>query len=434
LMSQIAHTNVIQEKKIESYSESLGFLMRLEKNVEAFIPRKLKYNFKPALIVFCALLFTSTGWIASAYAEPGDMFWGTKMAINNVVEKSQIVFTAEDDETKLHLKFASKRADVIKQVSEKTEIEVKKEDKAKIINDTKDKLKENLDDANESLKNTSSDKASEMVKEISLKTSEITKSVKESAEKIKIEDKELAKNLDESVADSQKTSLEMVEVLLQKKVESKKEITEEEKNIITEHIAVIVGNLEDHIESLKEENIEEEKENLKNTSSTIMISSTTTSTQGGSDLVGEIVLNTSTELLNIEEVESILDENNNKEENTEDEKFAQGESVLDGETKINSSTINIGKIVEVKIILDKTQENLVKGKDEMNILAVDDLLGAVQKAKQITEDTKEAEVQINKIEAQNIVFEPDDNSSGENNVENENVIEAQNIVPEPVEE
>jgi hypothetical protein len=37
--------------------------MRLEKNVEAFIPRKLKYNFKPALIVFCALLFTSTGFV-----------------------------------------------------------------------------------------------------------------------------------------------------------------------------------------------------------------------------------------------------------------------------------------------------------------------------------------------------------------------------------
>ncbi|MFA5211529.1 MAG: hypothetical protein WC414_03435 [Patescibacteria group bacterium] len=376
LLNRIANTNVGNEKKIEVYGKNLSLIMKFERNIEAFIPHNFKNGFKPALIVFLALFFTSGGWIASAYAEPGDMLWSTKVALNNVVEKSQIALANEDDEAELHLKFATKKADVIKQVSEKTEVE--KEDKAKIIKDTKDKMKENLNSANESLKKISPEKAGEMVKEVSLKTTEITNSVKASAEKIAESDIDLAKDLDETANETQKTSLEMVEVVLQKKVDANNEITEEEKNIVSEHIANIVTNLETHIDSLKTEKEKQETElnNINQSTSTLNINSNIGNSLNNSVTTGTINISANNNI-----VTGTLNLNANS-------------------TTINLTTstiLNAEKIIEVKNILDQTRQELEKGKDEATNLIQDDVLGAIQKTKQITNVAKEAEIKIDII-------------------------------------
>lgn len=363
MLNQISNTNVRQEKRIESFENNLGILMKIERNIETYIPKNFRYSIKPVLAVFLALFFTSGGWIASAYAEPGDMFWSTKMAFNSVLERSQIAFAASDEETELHLKFATKKADVIKQVSEKTEVKV--EDKNKMIKDTKEKMKKDLDSASESIKNISSEKASEMVKEVSLKTTEIAKSVQESAENVAGSDQQLAKDLGEAANETQKTSLEMVEIVLQKKAESNKEITAEEKTIITEHITNIVSDLEVKIAILDDEEKKAEQE-LANTSSTI---------------VSEIKNNLSTSTSVSSTVINIAG------------------STQSSSTAINisNSTLNIEKTIEVKNILDQTKIELEKSKGEVTVLMQADVLGAIQKTKEITITTKEAQTQIANI-------------------------------------
>jgi hypothetical protein len=394
ILNQISNTNIRQEKKIESFSNNLGLLLKIEKNIETFLPRKLKYNFKPVLAVFLALFMTSGGWIASAYAEPGDMFWGTKVALNSIVERSQIAFASEDNQTELHLKFASKKADVIKTVSEKAE--VKPEEKNKIIIDTKEKLKKDLAGANESIKNVSSEKASQLVKEVSQTTTEITNSIKESAEKVAVLDVELAKDMDEAVIETRKTSLEMVEVVLQKKSESNSEITEEEKNIILAHINNIVINLEVDMESFEEKkdlNIDE------SVSSTINSVSTTEDISTATTAISSVI--TSTDVL----------------------------SSTTSSEDLNKNILSEEKTLEIKNILTNTKLELEKNKSEVAILINENIFEAIQKTKEISIIASDAQKKVNdiinnvvieeKIEAENILeIESGLENSPTNTIEN----------------
>lgn len=386
ILNQISNTNIRQEKKIESFSNNLGLLLKIEKNIETFIPRKLKYNFKPVLAVFLALFMTSGGWIASAYAEPGDMFWGTKVALNSIIERSQIAFASEDNQTELHLKFASKKADVIKTVSEKAE--VKPEEKNKIIKDTKEKLKKDLAGANESIKNVSSEKASQLVKEVSQTTTEITNSIKESAEKVAVLDVELAKDMDEAVIETRKTSLEMVEVVLQKKSESNSEITEEEKNIILAHINNIVINLEVDMESFEEEKDLDDKE--ESVSSTINSVSTTEDISTATTAISSVI--TSTDVL----------------------------SSTTSSENLNKNILSEEKTLEIKNILANTKIELEKNKSEVAILINENIFEAIQKTKEISIIASDAQKKVNDI-INNVVIE--EKTEVENILETESGLE-----------
>ena len=83
-----------------------------------FVPTNINKAFRPILTAVMALVITSGGWIASAYAEPGDFMWSTKVALNSVVEQGQLALTPEEKKTSIKLDFATKRAHILKQVSD----------------------------------------------------------------------------------------------------------------------------------------------------------------------------------------------------------------------------------------------------------------------------------------------------------------------------
>src|SRR3989339_1610056 len=217
LMSQISKTRlaVSEESSEKKLSQSWR---RFTHIYQSFVPANMNKVLRPILTAVMALVITTGGWVASAYAEPGDFMWSTKVAFNTVVEQGKLAMTSEDKKTSLKLDFATKKAHMLKQVSDS---DIKdKGVKEKLLKQTSKDLKEQLDGVNDSLKNSTAKDASGLVKEISLKTKEISHTLREVSDKTAEDNSELSLNLAEQAVDASKQSLQMVEVVLEKKVEA----------------------------------------------------------------------------------------------------------------------------------------------------------------------------------------------------------------------
>ena len=248
LMSQIRNTQVVVDEKVVTHNTQYAWY-ELGRLVQTFTPRNFSRALRPLATAVLALVLTTGGWVASAYAEPGDTLWGAKEAWNSVLEKGQLAFTPSGDEAPLHLEFASKRAQVLKQVVEKQDVELSK--KEELVKKTAGEIKEKLESANESLRQTDPDKAALLVKDVSLKTKEISDTLKETAEKMGEANKELGEDIGQQAVDAKKKSLEMVEVVVQKKAEAQVQISEEEKNIIKDHLDEVVKDIKQDAEKAK---------------------------------------------------------------------------------------------------------------------------------------------------------------------------------------
>ncbi len=251
LMSQIANTATPQKQVMQDHERVQYAWYSTQRMVKLFVPRNMARAVRPVMTVMLALLLTTSGWIASAYAQPGDTLWSAKAAVGTVIEKSQLAFADDEEDVKLNLTFAAKRAQEIKTVVEREDVAPEK--KAKFVQKTSEDLEKNLDEASEGLKNTDSENTS--VKEVSLKTKEIAKTLKETTEKVSEEviDEELKKDLTEQTVETQKISLEMVETVVQKKVDAQVEITDEEKMVIKEHIEEVVETISEDTQKVKEQ-------------------------------------------------------------------------------------------------------------------------------------------------------------------------------------
>lgn len=286
LMSQIAKTTV---ETIHNENENI--LTEKLKNIahvyQMLLPKNIGRTLKPVFTTVLALIITSGGWIASAYAEPGDIMWSTKKAISNVVEQGQLVVTSKENKASLNLEFASKRAQVLKEVADSdANINVK----TKIIRQASDELQQKLDTAKEELKDSDVIKISDLVKDVALKTQEISSTLKEVASQ-NVVDASLSKELSAKAVDVSQTSLQMVERVLEKKVESKTAVSEEEKIIIKDHLATAVEEIKKDTEKAKEDlvglsasannNVATSESQALNTTSTLIkedVSVTTTNT------------------------------------------------------------------------------------------------------------------------------------------------------------
>lgn len=250
LMSQIANTVKPQKQVMSDYKQVQFVWYGIQRFIKLFFPRNIIRAIRPVLALVIALFITSSGWIASAYAQPGDTLWSAKSAVNTVIEKSQLAFASDTEDIKLNLIFATKRAQEIRTVVERDDVTSEK--KVKLVQKTSQDLEKNLDDANEGLKHTDSENAS--VKDVSLKTKEIAKTLKESTEKVSDEllDEELKKDLTKQTIETQNKSLEMVETVMQKKFDAQIEITEEEKVVVKEHIEEVVATISKDTQTVKD--------------------------------------------------------------------------------------------------------------------------------------------------------------------------------------
>ncbi len=231
LMTQIAHTSkqaTVHQIKHAWASQSLATWKKI------FVPHSLARSLKPVLSVVVALLVTSAGWIASAYAEPGDVLWDAKNALNSVVETGRLALASDDEQTTLRLSYASKQAHVVKQVAEATEVNPEK--KAKLLDESVSNLQKKLDSAKDTIQSVTPEKAVGLVKEASLSTMDISQTLKESIEKAGLEDSPVADTLEKAAAETTKQGLEIVGAAVQKKTESNLEISSEDQQIVKEHI------------------------------------------------------------------------------------------------------------------------------------------------------------------------------------------------------
>ena len=143
----------------------------------------------------------------------------------------------------------------------------------------------------ESLQQTDATTASGLVKELSLKTKEISNTLKDAAAQTAIEDEGLSKDLSLQATDTAKQSLELVEVVLEKKIEANLEISEDEKLIIREHIAESVLEIQKDTEKVQAQADKlTEETKVENNDST----QTTTSSANNIELLTIVTLSAST--------------------------------------------------------------------------------------------------------------------------------------------
>ena len=165
LMSQIQNS-MGADPESSSFSSSMETFMKL------FVSQKVYYGIRTALIFVLAIGITITGWIGGVSAShsclPGDFCYSVKLA----AEKTQVAVASvtgnTDSEVALHLEFASRRLDEIRQVKSAHQVDAVKELK-KSMNSVSDTLDE--------VKNGDPETATRVAKDITKKTSDIARSL-----------------------------------------------------------------------------------------------------------------------------------------------------------------------------------------------------------------------------------------------------------------
>ncbi|PIZ96356.1 MAG: hypothetical protein COX80_01515 [Candidatus Magasanikbacteria bacterium CG_4_10_14_0_2_um_filter_33_14] len=375
LMSQISKTRVAVSE--ESSEKKLSQSWRRFTHIyQSFVPTNMNKALRPILTAVMALVITTGGWVASAYAEPGDFMWSTKVAFNTVVEQGKLALTSEDKKTSLKLDFATKKAHILKQVSDS---DIKNDVKEKLLKQTSKDLKEQLDGVNDSLKNSTAEDASGLVKEISLKTKEISHTLREVSDKTAGDNSALSINLAEQAVDASKQSLQMVEVVLEKKVEANSEVSEEEKMIIKEHITETVNEIKQDVEKTKAQATQ--IQDIKNSGTAELLNV----------IENESNNSTSTEI-------ELLD--NNVSSSTTSSTNVDGQSVS-VETQKNSNTISS---IDLSNKIDAVVKTVDTENDSVIGLLEGNMLEAVKKTIElkatVTDVSKEVSDSLNKLQTQ----------------------------------
>lgn len=278
-MTQIGHSSKQAETQY-SVTPKVGHTINTWARI--FVPQSLMHSFKPIASVVVALMLTTAGWIASAYAEPGDMLWDAKNAVNSVMENGRLILASDQEQTSLKLSFASKQARVLQQVVETDKIQG--EEKEKLVDKTVESLQKKLDSAQESIKTLTANDAADMVKQVALSTQDISQTLQNTAKNAT--DNEISEKIEKTVVETTKQSLEMVGDTVQKKTEANLEFSDEEKEIVKGQIDQAVDSMVAGV--LKAQNKIIEQSGVTTdlvVSSTSTVSSDTTSTSTTTSLM-----------------------------------------------------------------------------------------------------------------------------------------------------
>lgn len=236
MLNQIGHTANNAHPEVVTNREHVWQVWS-----HTFLPHGFAHSFKPVMAVMVGLIITTSGWMVTAYAEPGDVLWNAKHAINSVVETGRLAIASEDERVSLRLSYATKQAEVLRQVVESEAVSSEK--KAQMVERSVENLQKKLNSAEESIKSLSPDRAVELVREVSKSTMQISQTLRESAERVGAQDGELLQKLEKKASETTKQSLSMMGVVVQRRSDANIKITEEEEKIVREHIERVVESI-----------------------------------------------------------------------------------------------------------------------------------------------------------------------------------------------
>jgi len=173
--------------------------------MEVLLPGRVVYSVVRPMAVFILVGgIALSGWITSASATenclPGEMCYGVKMAVEKTQEVIVNVTGSNDAKTQMHLEFASRRANEVKQVIAKND-----SNSSAQATETIKMLEESLQSVRDNFSKLGVDKperAKEITKEITKKTEEI---------KTKLEDVKvlIADNMNKVLAEAQVVNKEI---------------------------------------------------------------------------------------------------------------------------------------------------------------------------------------------------------------------------------
>ncbi len=186
--------------------------------VGRFIPRQVfVFVARPIAVLAMVMSIGGVGWIASASAAnslPGDMLYSVKMA----AEKTKVVFVSavgdDEEQAKLHLELAVRRAEEVKLVLEKKNDATLPASAAekKAMKNLKDNL-EKSSKALESMAQKNPEKAADLMKSTDVQTDKITDALAE-ASKLTTET-ELSKEVAASSKAAAQTNMIAIEIALE---------------------------------------------------------------------------------------------------------------------------------------------------------------------------------------------------------------------------
>lgn len=152
--------------------EPASFVHAIESFLKFFISPKIYYTMRVAFVFALAISITVGGWIGGASASqsclPGDFCYSVKLAAEKTQAAVASVVSGNDKQVALHLEFAARRMDEIRQSNNSHKAEAVKE------------LKKNLESVSNSLKEAKKDdllKAAQVAKDVTRTTSDIVRTL-----------------------------------------------------------------------------------------------------------------------------------------------------------------------------------------------------------------------------------------------------------------
>lgn len=250
LFAQINNT-VHADTKVRAFSFS-----HIDQFFSIFMPNSVVSMARPVLIFLLAITTTIGGWVAGVSASqnslPGDTLYGVKLA----TEKTQVTIASvtgdKEAETQLHLKFAGRRSEEVKQV-----IENKQPDAPKRAEEAITELKKSIELARKTVEDVGQkdvEKAVVLAKDVSKMTNEINKDLSEAATVAKADvaiTKEVA-NTKEIVTSAGLDTIRMVvEKSSQTDVKTSDAIQKQVKELVIEKISTLSEDKKTSAEVLK---------------------------------------------------------------------------------------------------------------------------------------------------------------------------------------
>lgn len=363
LMAQVNNTIIKKEKSFSLVSA----WDKAWQGAYIFSPSRMVYAVaRPVLVVLLIIGTVSGGWVASVGATqnclPGDMCYSVKLATEKTQEMVVSVTGSNTSKTQLQLEFASRRAKEIKKV-----VEVKGTDQS--AKEAIQHLQDSIKSANEGVKDvaqTNPDKVVEMAKDVNTKTSEIVNTLKEVQQQTtNVISKDLAKDVVETKKLVNDAGIAAVEVAVQKQADGSSNVGKEEvKNLVEQKINSLIT----------------ENENTKITATevkTITDSQLNTSTPKTTDVTTSSLISTTTITPIVVNVSST--------------------------SKVVSTTAELKNLIDQAV--QKVDQTTAAVKDNLDqaktLMQNDQLMQAMQKVKESSEVTKDAQQTV--VEVKTVV-------------------------------
>lgn len=227
LFSQIK--NSVGEKP-----EASSFILSMHSLLKFFISPKLYRTIRVSFVFFVAIGVTVSGWIggvsATAKCLPGEFCYNVKLAGERTQAVVASVVSDKNTEVELHLEFASRRLDEIRQV--------KNEHKGEAVKVLKKNV-ESVSNGLKEIKEQNPEKVALLAKDVTKKTSDIARTLHDVSEDPESKQGEAAKDLAEATKIVNDTGIEAIELALEGREPIESE-GDEIKALVEEKIQLIL--------------------------------------------------------------------------------------------------------------------------------------------------------------------------------------------------